>query len=146
MEKWLYYSLVALVLVCGVDLGRKYILDKGMIDPDSMVVYISIILGVFATIHFFMDKNCQNPLKCKPKVILYLILVSFFIYFFNLTFTRSMNLAKEVTLPVIIISLSAIFIYLVSSLFFEKSPKFNVNIFIGVLLTVVGLGMVTKYM
>lgn len=146
MEKWLYYSLIALVLVCGVDLGKKYILDKDMIDSDSLVVYISIFLGIFATIHFFMDKKCQNPLKCKPKVIMYIIAVSLFIYFFNIMFTRSMNLAKEVTLPVIIISLSAIFIYLVSSLFFEKSPKFNVNIFIGVLLTVVGLGMVTKYM
>jgi hypothetical protein len=43
------------------------------------------------------------------------------------------------------ISLSAIFIYLYSSLYFDDSPDFDWKILLGVVLTVVGLGIISMY-
>ena len=146
MKIWLLYSIIALALLCAIDLGKKYILDEKMIEPDNLVIYISIVIGVIAIVHLFFDKKCKYPDKYKPLVLFYIVLIALCIHGFNLCFTRSMDLTNEVTFPVIIISLSAIVIYLVSSLFFKKSPKFNIKIFGGVLLTISGLAIVTKYM
>lgn len=146
MKIWLLYSIVALVLLCAIDLVKKYILDEKMIEPDNLVVYVSIVIGIIAIVHLFLDKKCKNPGKYKPNVLLYILLIAIFVHAFNICFTRSMDLSNEVTFPVIIISLSAIVIYLVSSLFFKKSPKFNIKIFGGVLLTISGLAIVTNYM
>ena len=59
-KPWFIYGIFALVLVCFVDLGKKYILDKENIQPDELVIYMSILIGIIATIHFFMDKGCQK--------------------------------------------------------------------------------------
>ena len=146
MKVWLFYSIIALAFVCITDLSKKYILDEKMIDPDNLVIYISLVIGFIAILHLLFDKKCNNPKKYKPMVLFYIVLIAFCIHAFNLCFTRSMNLSNEVTLPAIIISLSVIVIYLVSSLFFKKSPKFNIKIFGGVLITVFGLAIITKYM
>ena len=55
MKKWLLYSLFALFLVCGIDLGKKYILDLNLIDPDSLVIYTTILVGFIGLIHFFLN-------------------------------------------------------------------------------------------
>uniref|UniRef100_A0A6C0J9W6 Uncharacterized protein n=1 Tax=viral metagenome TaxID=1070528 RepID=A0A6C0J9W6_9ZZZZ len=67
-----------------------------------------------------MDKKCKNPLNYKPKVLMYILVVTLFVRFFNITFTRSTKLANDVTLPAIMVSLSIIFIYLFSILFFDR--------------------------
>ena len=69
-KPWFFYGIFGLVLVCFVVLGKKYILDKDNIQPDELVIYMSIFIGFIALIHFFMDKKCRNPLKCKPKIII----------------------------------------------------------------------------
>jgi len=144
-KPWFFYGIFALILVCIVDLGKKYILDKENIRPDELVIYMSITVGLIALIHFFMDRKCRNPLKCKPKILLYIIVVTIFLHFFNIAFTRSTKLASDVTLPAIMVSLSIIFIYLFSSLFFDSSPKFDIKILSGVVLVVVGLCIICKY-
>ena len=138
-KPWFFYGIFALVFVCIVDLGKKYILDKDNIRPDELVIYMSILIGFIALIHFFMDKKCRNPLKCKPKILAYIIVVTLFLHFFNLAFTRSTKLATDVTLPAIMVSLSIIFIYLFSSIFFDSSPDFDLRILFGVLLVFLGL-------
>lgn len=144
-KPWFFYGIFALVLVCIVDLGKKYILDKDNIRPDELVIYMSILIGFIALIHFFMDKKCRNPLKCKPKILAYIIVVTLFLHFFNLAFTRSTKLATDVTLPAIMVSLSIIFIYLFSSIFFDSSPDFDLKILFGVLLVFLGLCIICKY-
>ena len=37
-----FYGIMALVLVCIIDLGKKYILDKENIKPDELVLYMSM--------------------------------------------------------------------------------------------------------
>ncbi len=144
-KPWFFYGIFALVFVCIVDLGKKYILDKDNIRPDELVIYMSILIGFIALIHFFMDKKCRNPLKCKPKILAYIIVVTLFLHFFNLAFTRSTKLATDVTLPAIMVSLSIIFIYLFSSIFFDSSPDFDLKILFGVLLVFLGLCIICKY-
>jgi uncharacterized membrane protein len=144
-KPWFFYGIFALVFVCIVDLGKKYILDKDNIRPDELVIYMSILIGFIALIHFFMDKKCRNPLKCKPKILAYIIVVTLFLHFFNLAFTRSTKLATDVTLPAIMVSLSIIFIYLFSSIFFDSSPDFDLRILFGVLLVFLGLCIICKY-
>lgn len=144
-KPWFFYGIFALVLVCIVDLGKKYILDKDNIQPDELVIYMSIFVGFIALIHFFIDKKCRNPLRCKPKMLAYIIVVTLFLHLFNITFTRSTKLASDVTLPAIMVSLSIIFIYLFSSIFFDSSPEFDLRILFGVLLVVLGLCIICKY-
>jgi drug/metabolite transporter (DMT)-like permease len=144
-KPWFLYGIFALVIVCIVDLGKKYILDKENIHPDELVIYMSITVGIIASIHLLMDKTCRNPLKCKPKILLYVFVVTMFLHFFNIAFTRSTKLASDVTLPAIMVSLSIIFIYLFSSLFFDSSPKFDIKILSGVVLVVIGLCIICKY-
>jgi len=144
-KPWFLYGFFALVLVCIVDLGKKYILDKENIQPDELVIYMSIMIGLIGFIHLLMDKKCKNPLKCKPKILIYVLVVTFFLHFFNITFTRSTKLAADVTLPAIMVSLSIIFIYLFSSLFFDSSPDFDIKILFGVVLVVIGLCIICKY-
>ena len=144
-KPWFLYGFFALVLVCIVDLGKKYILDKENIQPDELVIYMSIMIGLIGFIHLLMDKKCKNPLKCKPKILIYVLVVTFFLHFFNINFTRSTKLATDVTLPAIMVSLSIIFIYLFSSLFFDSSPDFDIKILFGVMLVVIGLCIICKY-
>jgi len=144
-KPWFFYGIIALVLVCIIDLGKKYILDKENIKPDELVLYMSMIVGLIAFIHFLMDKTCKNPLNCKPKVLAYILVVTLFLHLFNISFTRSTKLATDVTLPAIMVSLSIIFIYLFSSLFFDSSPDFDIRVLFGVLLVVLGLCIICKY-
>ena len=144
-KPWFLYGVFALVLVCIVDLGKKFILDKENIKPDELVIYMSMTVGLIALLHFFTDKQCKNPLNCKPKVLIYIFVVTLFLHLFNISFTRSTKLASDVTLPAILVSMSIIFIYLFSSLFFDSSPDFDIRILFGVLLVVCGLGIICKY-
>jgi len=144
-KPWFLYGIFALVFVVFVDLGKKHILDKENIQPDELVIYMSMIIGLIGFIHFFIDKKCKNPLNCKPKLLMYILVVTLFVHFFNITFTRSTKLATDVTLPAIMVSLSIIFIYLFSSLFFDSSPDFDMRILIGVVLVVIGLCIICKY-
>ena len=146
MKKWLLYSIFALILVCGIDLGKKYILDLKLIDSDSLVIYTTVLVGFIGLIHFFLNDKCKKVSNCNIKTLIYILIVSCFIYGFSIIFTRSMDLAKDVTFPIIIISLSSIIIYLISSVFFEKSPEFDPRILFGIFITVIGLGIVSYYM
>ena len=39
-SKWFGFSILAIFFVCIVDLGRKYVLDKNMINVDEMIIYL----------------------------------------------------------------------------------------------------------
>ena len=144
-SKWFGYSILGIIFVCVVDLGRKYVLDKNMIKVDEMIIYLAMFAGVLGFSHFLLDRKCRNPSLIPRKSLFYVFLLALSVYAFNISFTRSIYYASDVTWPVIMISLSAIFIYLYSSLFFDDSPEFDWKILIGVLLTVVGLGIISIY-
>lgn len=143
---WFLYAVFALILVCVVDLGKKYILDKNIVkQPKHLVIYLSIIVGFLGLIHYTMDNSCKSIFKCKSEMILLLFFISLCVYIFNISFTTSLKLSPDVTLPCIMISLSIIFIYLVSSIYFDTSPPFDWHVLIGIILTVIGLGIITNY-
>jgi len=144
-NKWFGYSILGIIFVCFVDLGRKYVLDKNMIMVDELIIYLAIFAGVLGTLHFILDRKCRYPREIKPKSLFYVFLLAISVYAFNMSFTRSIYYASDVTWPVIMISLAAIFIYLYSSLFFDDSPEFDWKILVGVLLTVAGLGIISVY-
>jgi len=143
---WFFYALLALLLVCVVDLGKKYILDKNIVKhPRHLVIYLSIIVGFLGLIHYVTDNSCKSIFKCKPDILIILFFISMCVYIFNISFTTSLKLSPDVTLPCIMISLSIIIIYLISSIYFDASPPFDWHILIGIILTVVGLGIITNY-
>ena len=94
-KPWFFYGIIALVLVCIIDLGKKYILDKENIKPDELVLYMSMTVGLIAFIHFLMDKTCKNPLKCKPKVLVYILVVTLFLHLFNISFISNFIFASN---------------------------------------------------
>lgn len=143
---WFYYAVLALLLVCVVDLGKKYILDKNIVkQPNHLVIYLSIIVGFLGIIHYVTDNSCKSILKCNPDLLIILFFISMCIYIFNICFTTSLKLSPDVTLPCIMVSLSIIIIYLVSSIYFDASPPFDWRILAGIILTVMGLGIITNY-
>tara|TARA_B100000795_G_scaffold269545_2_gene259254 strand:- start:212 stop:670 length:459 start_codon:yes stop_codon:yes gene_type:complete len=144
-EKWLGYSILGIIFVCIVDLGRKYVLDKNMIRVDEMIIYLAMFAGILGALHYFFDNKCRSPTEIKSKSLFYIFLLAISVYAFNITFTRAIYYASDVTWPVIMISLSAIFIYLYSSLFFDDSPAFDWKIMTGVVMTVVGLCIISIY-
>lgn len=144
-SKWFLYSVLGIFFVCIVDLGRKYLLDKNHIKVDEMIIYLAIFAGILGLMHFMFDSKCRNPSKIERSSLFYVFLLAVSVYAFNISFTRSIYYASDVTWPVIMISLSAIFIYLYSSLFFEDSPEFDWKILLGVALTVLGLGIISIY-
>lgn len=144
-KPWFYYSLAALFLVCFVDLGKKYVMDNKIItNPNHLVIYLSIFLGFLGIIHLFMDKSCKYPTECDYNVIGYMFILAIIGYIFNLVFTHAVKLSPDVTLPAIMLSLSIIFIYIISSLFFQNSPHFDWSILFGILLTAAGLTIIAK--
>jgi len=144
-SKWFGYSLIGILFVCIVDLGRKYVLDRNMIKVDEMIIYLAIFAGFLGVFHYLFDGKCRNPMQIKFKPMIYIFLLAIAVYAFNISFTKSIFYAADVTWPVIMISLSAIFIYLYSSFFFENSPDFNWKILLGIMLTIIGLGIVSIY-
>tara|TARA_Y100001935_G_C17215546_1_gene462397 strand:+ start:549 stop:1007 length:459 start_codon:yes stop_codon:yes gene_type:complete len=144
-SKWFGFSILAIFFVCIVDLGRKYVLDKNMINVDEMIIYLAMFAGILGFFHYVSDKRCRNPSKIPNKSLVYIFLLALSVYAFNITFTKSIFYASDVTWPVIMISLSAIFIYLYSSLYFEDSPDFDWMILVGISLTVIGLGIISIY-
>jgi hypothetical protein len=144
-SKWFGYSILGIVFVCIVDLGRKYVLDKNMINVDEMIIYLAVFAGILGLLHYFLDNKCRNPVEIKSTSLFYIFLLAIAVYAFNISFTKSIYYAADVTWPVIVISLSAIFIYLYSSFLFENSPNFNWKILIGIMFTVVGLGIISMY-
>jgi len=144
-SKWFGYSILGIVFVCIVDLGRKYVLDKNMINVDEMIIYLAVFAGILGLLHYFLDNKCRNPVEIKSTFLFYIFLLAMAVYAFNISFTKSIYYAADVTWPVIVISMSAIFIYLYSSFFFENSPNFNWKILIGIMFTVVGLGIISMY-
>tara|TARA_B100001063_G_C16764408_1_gene557791 strand:- start:1240 stop:1725 length:486 start_codon:yes stop_codon:yes gene_type:complete len=143
---WFLYAVFALIMVCIVDLGKKYILDKKIIkQPRHLVIYLSIIVGFLGLIHYIMDDSCNSIFSCKSEMLILLFFISLCVYIFNISFTTSLKLSPDVTLPCIMISLSIIFIYLVSSIYFDASPPFDWHVLLGIILTVTGLGIITNY-
>ncbi len=144
-SKWFGYSILGIIFVCIVDLGRKYVLDKNMIKVDEMIIYLAIFAGFMGILHYLFDRKCRTPMQIKTKPMIYIFLLAIAVYAFNISFTKSIYYASDVTWPVIMISLSVLFIYLYSSLFFDNSTNFNWKILIGIMFTIVGLGIISIY-
>ena len=48
--KWFILAVICLFLVAIIDLSKKYILDKNIINPNEMVIYTTIIIGFFGIV------------------------------------------------------------------------------------------------
>jgi len=141
---WFILAVIAMFIAVIIDLSKKIILDKNMIKPNELVIYSTMGIGLFGLLHFFCDKKCRSPKKFNTKMLSLLIFFGIVGYAFSLVFTHSMKLSPDVTLVAMIVSLNIVFIYLISSIFFEKSPNFNVNVFLGLILIIIGINIISK--
>ena len=96
-SKWFLYSILGIFFVCIVDLGRKYLLDKNHIKVDEMIIYLAIFAGILGFMHFMFDSKCRNPNKISGKSLFYVFLLAVSVYAFNISFTRSIYYASDVT-------------------------------------------------
>jgi len=141
---WFIFAVLSMFIVVLIDLIKKYILDKKIINPTELMIYSAMFVGLMGFIHFLYNKNCcRSILKMDIRLFLILLLIGILAYLFNITFTKSIFLAPDVTLTGIIISLNIVFIYLFSSLFFEKSPKFKFEVLFGILLILMGINVIS---
>jgi len=142
--KWFILAVMCLFLAAIIDLSKKYILDKNIIKPNELVIYTTIGIGFFGLIHFFCDKKCRSPKKLNGKLLLLLLLLGFIGYSFSIAFTHAIKLSPDVTLVGMIVSLNIILLYLISSIFFESSPKFNMDILFALVLIIIGINIISK--
>lgn len=138
------YICIIIYVVVLIDLIKKYILDKNIIKPTELMIYSAMFLGFMGFLHFLYDKNCRPIGKIDRRLFFILLLIGILAYLFNITFTKSIFLAPDVSLTGIIISLNIVFIYLFSSLFFEKSPEFNFEVLFGILLIAIGINIISR--
>tara|TARA_X000000368_G_scaffold349922_1_gene290129 strand:- start:1673 stop:1990 length:318 start_codon:yes stop_codon:yes gene_type:complete len=101
-------------------------------------------IGFFGLIHFFCDKKCRSPKKINIKLLLLLLFLGFIGYSFSIAFTHAIKLSPDVTLVGMIVSLNIILLYLGSSIFFEKSPSFNFDVFFALILIIIGINIISK--
>tara|TARA_B110000208_G_scaffold51095_1_gene67179 strand:+ start:704 stop:1159 length:456 start_codon:yes stop_codon:yes gene_type:complete len=141
---WFIFALLSMFLVVFIDLIKKYILDKNIVNPTELMIYSAMVLGFMGFLHFLYDKNCRPIGKIDRRLFFILLLIGILAYLFNITFTKSIFLAPDVSLTGIIISLNIVFIYLFSSLFFEKSPEFNFEVLFGILLILIGINIISR--
>lgn len=141
---WFILAVVCLFLAAFIDLSKKYILDKNIVKPNELVIYTTISIGLFGLIHLCVDKKCRTPKKLSGKTLLLLFLLGLIGYSFSIAFTHSIKFSPDVSLVGMIISLNIILMYLVSSIFFENSPKINLDVFIALLLIIVGINIIAK--
>lgn len=142
--KWFILAVACLFLAAIIDLTKKYILDKDIVKPNEMVIYTTIAIGFFGLIHFFCDKKCRSPKKINSKLLLLLLFLGFIGYSFSIAFTHAIKLSPDVTLVGMIVSLNIILLYLGSSIFFEKSPSFNFDVFFALILIIIGINIISK--
>lgn len=146
MKVWIIYSIIALFILCAIDLGKKYMLDNKMVGSDKLVIYSTIMVGLIGCIHLCFYKSHSSQQKCKPITFLYILGISICIYLFSIIFTRSIDIAPDVSFPIIIVSISTIIIYLISSIGFSNSPPFNLNMFVGILCIILGLAIFSYFL
>ena len=142
--KWFILAVIAMFIVVMIDSSKKYILDKNMIKPNELVIYSTIGIGLFGLMHFFYDKDCRHPIEFNGNMRALLIIFGILGYLFSITFIHSMKLSPDVTLVALIVSLSVIFIYLISSVFFDSTSDFNMDVFFGLLFVIVGINIISK--
>ena len=142
--KWFIFAVASLFLAAAIDLSKKYILDKKMIKPNELVIYITIIIGIFGLCNYWYDNKCRSIQQINKKLFLILIFIGFIGYTFTIVFTHAINLSPDVTLVGMIVSLNIILLYLISSIFFESSPKFNVDILFALILIIIGINIISK--
>jgi hypothetical protein len=142
--KWFILAIIAMFIVVMIDSSKKYILDKDMIKPNELVIYSTIGIGLFGLMHFFYDRNCRHPIEFNRNMRVLLIIFGILGYLFSITFIHSIKLSPDVTLVALIVSLSVIFIYLISSVFFDSSNGFNIEVFFGLLFVILGINIISK--
>jgi len=143
-EKWFIFALISMFIVTLIDLTKKFILDKKMINPTELIIYSAMVLGIIGFFHFLTDKKCRPVGKMNKNLFFILLLIGILAYLFNIAFTKSIFLAPEVSLTGVIISLNIIFVYMFSSIFFEKSPKFNFDVLFGLILILSGVNIISR--
>tara|TARA_B100000795_G_scaffold269545_2_gene259255 strand:- start:731 stop:1180 length:450 start_codon:yes stop_codon:yes gene_type:complete len=142
--EWFVLALFGMLLICIIDLSKKYILDKNIIKTNELVIYSTILVGLIGVFHFLFEKKCRYPNKFDMKILILLFGLAIAAYLFNLAFIRSISLAPDVSLTGMILSLNIVLVYLFSSFFFTSSPGFNIDVFFGLILIVGGINIIAN--
>tara|TARA_B110000444_G_scaffold257067_1_gene294780 strand:- start:3329 stop:3778 length:450 start_codon:yes stop_codon:yes gene_type:complete len=143
-KKWFNYALLAMIIVTLIDLIKKYILDKKMVNTDELIIYSAMFVGIFGFLHFLSNQNCRSFGKINKNLFFILFFCGILGYLFNICFTKSIFLAPDVSLTSIIISLNIVFVYLFSSMFFKTSPEFNYDVLFGIILIIIGINIISR--
>jgi uncharacterized membrane protein len=143
-KKWFIFALLAMIIVTFIDLVKKYILDKKMLNTDELIIYSAIIMGIIGFFHFLSNNKCRSIGKIDKNLFFILFFISILAYLFSVFFTKSIFLAPDVSLTNIIIGLNIVFVYIFSSLFFETSPEFNYYVLLGIILIIIGVNIISR--
>jgi drug/metabolite transporter (DMT)-like permease len=144
---WLVLSFLDLFLVITYSLLYKYINTK--IDNDSVLrlqssLIIFICIGIIGTILLSIfklyHKNTISNIQTTSIPIVPIIVVSSIIVMTHIIRLITYGTAPNPGIPMTILSLSGIFVYLLSSYFYKTQISF-IKI-IGIILSVIGISVV----
>lgn len=143
METWIFYGLVAAFFIAARDMFTKNFTKKYSITEH--LVYYYTLTGIFVMLYAFIkNKYYDESVKMIETEDIWKYAIIGAISAIIISPCQLLSL-KECSNPgksKAIVNLNTIFVFFMG-LFFIKSQKFTIKVFIGIILTAMGIYLIT---
>ena len=138
---WLIFSIFALI-VSSLHMIFYKLLTKSNIPNDICISLVFIISGILSLIYLFFNRDRLKINECKLNINK-LCAGAIIILLFNFFLLKSIDFSPKTSYPLLIINLNIILTAILSYFIFKE--KISYKVFLGILLTVIGLSIVIYY-
>ena len=141
---WVYYALAACVMT-ALTVVLLNIISKSKYDNNLCLCYGFILVGLLSIIYIFYNKKSNSVLlnSITNDIIFVIILLSFLLFFKAIIIQKALKNTPNMAYAHIIINMNIILTLLASYFFFKE--KFNIQTFIGILMSIIGISIVIYY-
>lgn len=143
METWIFYGLVAAFFIATRDMFTKKFTKKYTITEH--LVYYYTLTGLFVLLYAYFKNtyyNEQFKMIEKDDIWKYVIIAAISAIIISPCQLLSLKECSNPGKSKAIVNLNTVFVFFMS-LFFIKSQKFTMKVFIGIIFTAVGIYLIT---
>jgi uncharacterized membrane protein len=143
METWIFYGLVAAFFIATRDMFTKNFTKKYSITEH--LVYYYTLTGLFVLLYaYFKNTYYNEPFKMieTDDIWKYVIIAAISAIIISPCQLLSLKECSNPGKSKAIVNLNTVFVFFMS-LFFIKSQKFTMKVFIGIIFTAVGIYLIT---
>lgn len=143
METWIFYGLVAAFFIATRDMFTKNFTKKYSITEH--LVYYYTLTGLFVLLYAYFKNtyyNEQFKMIEKDDIWKYVIIAAISAIIISPCQLLSLKECSNPGKSKAIVNLNTVFVFFMS-LFFIKSQKFTMKVFIGIIFTAIGIYLIT---